>query len=158
MSEHDLSARVVTHEAVMRGVDTGGTARTMHTVLGYDPGDPYAITITFRTRAGDVVWTFARELLTRGLTDPSGEGDVHIWPSLDTVGRAMVIIELCSPDGDLVAQARTQDIYHFVSRSLAAVPAGEESDFLDLDQLIDQVLRSAPQRPSPDDRSDALPE
>ena len=144
MSEHNLSADVVTQDVIMQGVDTGGTARIMDAALGYDPGDPYAISITFRTAAGDVVWTFARELLTRGLTDPSGEGDVHIWPSLDTVGRAIVIIELCSPDGDLVAQARTQDIYRFVSRSLAAVPAGAESDNLDLDQLIDRLLRSGP--------------
>ena len=144
MSEHNLSADVVTQELIMQGVDTGGTARTMDAALGYDPGDPYAVTVTFRARAGDVVWTFARELLARGLTDPSGEGDVHIWPSLDTVGRAMVIIELCSPDGDLVAQSRTQDIYRFVSRSLASVPAGAESDHLDLDQLIDQLLRSGP--------------
>ena len=144
MSEHNVSADVVTQDVIMQGVDAGGTARTMDMALGYDPADPYAITITFRTRAGDVVWTFARELLARGLTDPSGEGDVHIWPSLDTVGRAMVIIELCSPDGDLVAQAHTQDIYRFVSRSLAAVPAGAESAHLDLDKVIDQLLRSGP--------------
>ena len=35
-----------------------------------------------------------------------------------------MIIELCSPDGELVAQARTRDIYAFLGRALAAVPAG----------------------------------
>ena len=52
-----------------------------------------------------------------------------------------MIIELCSPDGELVAQARTRDIYQFLSRSLAAVPAGTETDRIDLDQLIDQLLQ-----------------
>jgi len=110
--------------------------------LGYNPADPFAVTVTFVTAAGDVVWTFARELLTRGLTDPAGEGDVHIWPCLDATGRAVVIIELSSPDGELVAQARTQDIYRFVSRSLALVPAGMESTYIDVDQLIDRLLHS----------------
>jgi len=123
-------------------VDAAGNVTPLDAALGYNPADPFAVTVTFVTAAGDVVWTFARELLTRGLTDPAGEGDVHIWPCLDATGRAVVIIELSSPDGELVAQARTQDIYRFVSRSLALVPAGMESTYIDVDQLIDRLLHS----------------
>ena len=118
-----------------------GTLTTVDAALGYDPADPFAVTATFVTVEGDVVWTFARDLLARGLSGPAGEGDVHIWPCVDAEGGATVIIELCSPDGELVAQARTCDVYPFLSRSLAAVPAGTEADRIDLDQLIDQLLQ-----------------
>jgi hypothetical protein len=133
---------VLTQDITIECVDAAGTVTSLEAALGYNPADPYAVTATFFTVAGDVVWTFARELLSRGLTDPAGEGDVHVWPCLDANGRATVIIELCSPDGELVAQARTQDVYRFVSRSLAAVPAGTESANMDVDHLIDQLLRS----------------
>ena len=141
MSERNLYADVVTHDLALLCVDPVGTLTTVDAALGYDPADPFAVTVTFVTVEGDVVWTFARDLLARGLTGPAGEGDVHIWPCVDADGGATVIIELCSPDGELVAQARTRDIYQFLGRSLAAVPAGTETDRIDLDQLIDQLLQ-----------------
>src|SRR5262245_32481968 len=133
---------VISQDIAMEVVDGAGNVTTLEAALGYDPRDPYAATATFVTSEGDVVWTFARELLSRGLTAPIGEGDVHVWPCLDAKGRAVVIIELSSPDGELVAQAKTQDVYRFVSRTLAAVPAGTESDHMDLDQLVDMLVRT----------------
>jgi hypothetical protein len=142
MSERHPSADVVTQDITMECVDAAGIVTTVDAMLSYHPADPYAVTATLPTAAGDVVWTFARELLSLGLTHPADAGDVHIWPFLDANNRATVIIELCSPHGELVAQAPTQDIYRFVSRSLAAVPAGTESDHMDIDQLINQLLQS----------------
>jgi len=133
---------VITQDIVMECVDAAGNVTTLDASLGYDPADPYAVTATFRTAAGGVVWTFARDLLSRGLTTPTGEGDVHVWPCLDANGRAVVIVELTSPDGELVAQARTSDVYRFVSRALAVVPAGLESGRMDMDALIEQLLRA----------------
>ena len=133
----------VTQTVPMDCVDVEGQAITLDAELGYYPADPYAVTATFRTPGGDVVWTFARELLTAGLTSPAGDGDVHVWPCLDASGRAVVIIELNSPDGELLVQAPTKDIYRFVNRTLAAVPAGNESDFIDVDLLINQLLEAA---------------
>lgn len=141
--QHDAMVDVVTQDVTMECVDASGTVTMLATTLGYNPADPYAVTATFRTGAGAVVWTFARELLTRGLTSPTGEGDVHVWPCLDAAGRAVVIIELSSPDGELIAQALTSDIYRFVSRSLALVPGGLESTHLDLDDLIAELLTDA---------------
>jgi len=138
--QNDVNADVISQDITMDCVDAAGTVTSLDAALGYDPADPYAVTATFRTAAGSVVWTFARELLSRGLTTPTGEGDVHIWPCLDSAGRAVVIIELSSPDGELIAQAPTQDVYRFVSRSLALVPAGLESAYVDLDELIVQLL------------------
>jgi hypothetical protein len=142
MSERHVSADVVTQDIRMECVDAEGIVTTVDAMLGYHSADPYAVTATFPTATGDVVWTFARELLSRGLTHPADAGDVHIWPFLDDHSRSTVIIELCSRYGELVAQAPTQDISRFVRRSLAAVPAGTESDHIDVDGLINQLLHS----------------
>lgn len=141
MRKHDDTVSgTVRQEIVLECVDADGQAMTLAAELGFDPADPYAVTATFRTTGGDVIWTFARELLSRGLTAPAGEGDVHVWPCLDAAGRAVVIIELSSPDGELLVQAPSKDLNEFVSRTLVAVPHGSESDFMDVDQLIGQLL------------------
>ena len=141
MRKHDDTfSSDVTQDVTMECVDVEGQAMTLAAELGFSPADPYAVTATFRTTGGDVIWTFARELLSRGLTAPAGEGDVHVWPCLDASGRAVVIIERSSPDGELLVQAPTQDVYDFVNRTLAVVPHGTESDHINVDQLIDQLL------------------
>jgi Streptomyces sporulation and cell division protein, SsgA len=121
-------------------VDLAGTARQLVAELAYDAEDPFAITMTFRTKAGDVPWVFHRELLLGGLTNPVGEGDVHIWPSIDLDGRAVAVIELQSNNGSFVARASTQEIYQFVSGTLSLVPLGAER--IDVDALIDSLLPS----------------
>jgi hypothetical protein len=138
--QDDTFSGHVTQDVTMECVDVEGRAMTLAAELGYVPADPFAVTATFRTTGGDVIWTFARELLSRGLTAPAGEGDVHVWPCLDASGRAVVIIELSSPDGELLVQAPTQEIYEFVNRTLTAVPEGRESDFVNVDALISQLL------------------
>ena len=134
------SSSTVSQDVTMRCVDPGGQAVLIEVCLGYRPEEPYAVTATFRTEWGDVVWTFARDLLRQGLTDPAGEGDVHIWPCLDENGGAVVVVELSSPDGELVAQAPTREVTRFVNRTLARVPAGTESEYLDLDLLVAELL------------------
>ena len=44
----------------------------------------------------EVCWTFARELLLDGQYEPTGDGDVHVWPCLSPRGDAVVIR---GPDG-----------------------------------------------------------
>jgi hypothetical protein len=68
------------------------------------------------------------------MTDPAGEGDIQLWPSIDENGRAAVVMELCSPDGRLVTQLLTNELYRFLTRTLAAVPLGTE--WIDLDQMV----------------------
>lgn len=140
IQNHNTDRDHVTQSVSMECVDGAGQVLSLDAVLGYAAGDPYAVTTTFRTPAGDVVWTFARELLIRGLTSPAGDGDVHVWPCLDSGGNAVVIVELNSPDGELLVQVPTKELYRFVNRTLAAVPVGSESDHLDLDQLIGQLM------------------
>ena len=52
----------------------------------------------------------------------------------------MVSIELSSPDGHLVLLASSADVQDFLARSVAVVAPGTESDYFDVDMLINQVL------------------
>ena len=81
-------------------------------------------------------WEFARDLLGRGLINPNGDGDVHIWPNQDGEGHAVVIIELCSPQGHALIELPTEDVLDFIARSYTMVASGHESAHLDLDATI----------------------
>ncbi|MFZ2503525.1 MAG: SsgA family sporulation/cell division regulator [Nocardioides sp.] len=121
-------------------VDACGNAHTLQAELGYDANDPYAVTMTFRVPGEDVVWSYGRELLASGLAEPVGDGDVHVWPEHDHDAGASIMIELCSPDGHLLAAARAHDIHRFLLRSHAIVPVGQESSYLDVDRLISALF------------------
>lgn len=131
---------VVTQPVALELIDTAGTATPIEAELRYDPADPYAVTTVFKTGGSQVRWTFGRELLTEGLYEPAGDGDVHVWPCLDSSGHAVVIIELCSPDGEALVQARTGDLQKFVERMNQAVARGAESDLVDVDAAIAAIF------------------
>jgi hypothetical protein len=121
-------------------IDAAGGATPLDTELAYDPRDPFAVSATFNTIAGDVRWTFGRDLLIGGLYEPTGDGDVHVWPCLDNEGEPVVIIELCSPDGEALVQVRTTEITAFVERMTAAVAPGAEADYTDVDAAIAAIF------------------
>jgi len=104
----------------------------------YDPADSCAVTLALQTASGPVHWTFARELLMDGQYEPSGDGDVHVWPCLSATGEAVVIVELCSPAGETLLQFPTRAVQEFVYSSLDVVPAGSEK--FDVDGWIEQLL------------------
>jgi sporulation and cell division protein SsgA len=104
----------------------------------YDPADPLAVTMVIESIHGPVRWTFARELILNGRFEPTGDGDVHVWPCLDIEGAAVVIIELESPAGSTLLQFPSRAVQEFVSASLAAVPEGTEQH--DMDAWIEQLL------------------
>jgi hypothetical protein len=112
-----------------------------HTLVAefvYDPADCCAVTLVLQTASGPVNWTFARELLMDGQYEPSGDGDVHVWPCLSSCGEAVVIVELCSPAGETLLQFPSRAVQEFVYSSLEAVPAGSET--VDVDGWIEQLL------------------
>ena len=130
----------VAMDVTVECMDASGGLHHIDTLLGYQASDPYAVTMTFLTAGGDLVWTFGRDLLLRGVSVPTGDGDVHVCPSLGVDGRAVVLVELSSPDGHLILQARTQEITDFLDRAVAVVPEGAEGAHLDLDALVDRLL------------------
>jgi hypothetical protein len=113
--------------------------------LSYDHGDPYAIRVAFHTGGADVVeWTFARALLTDGVTHPVGEGDVQVWPS-HSGGRPVVCLSLSSPSGRALFEAPLAELVEFLTKSYAVVPTGSESDYVDVEAELALLLWSGPE-------------
>jgi sporulation and cell division protein SsgA len=108
--------------------------------FSFDPADPYAVTMKLEARCGSVTWTFARELLAEGLYHPSGDGDVQVWPCLSNTGEAVVIVELCSPDGTALLQTPSRAVQAFVTSVYDSVPAGTESSHVSINALVAQLL------------------
>ncbi|HSJ20876.1 MAG TPA: SsgA family sporulation/cell division regulator [Nocardioidaceae bacterium] len=133
---------VVSQALTLELIDSTGAATPLEAELQYDPRDPYAVTTVFMTGRSQVRWTFGRDLLASGLYEPSGDGDVHVWPCLDADGHAVVIVELSSPDGEALVQARTGDLSIFVEKMSKAVVPGTESEYLDLDATINAILEA----------------
>lgn len=136
------SAPIVTASIELEFVDPQGEAASIEADLSFDPADPYAITMAFRSGEQEVLWTFARELLLHGRYEPTGDGDVHLWPCLSSEGNAVVIIELRSPHGEVLVQTETRNVDHFLTAMLTSVPDGQESTFVDFDVELAAILNA----------------
>ncbi len=116
--------------------------------LRYDVADPYAVQISFHTgpeAQGDVVqWTFARQLLSEGVSLPSGEGDVQVWPSTSAGGR-VACLSLSSPSGRALFELPLADLVEFLGDTYKAVPAGSESAYVDVDSELALLLWAEPE-------------
>jgi Streptomyces sporulation and cell division protein, SsgA len=141
------AAPAVVQPVTLRCLGRDNTSGRLHARFEYETADPWAVWIRFGEQESSIRWGLARHLLAEGLTDPAGDGDVQLWPGTDKEGHSVVVMEFRSPDGRLIAEAPTRDVYRFLTRSLAVVPAGSEADHLDLDALIADLLdtSSAPE-------------
>lgn len=126
----------------LRLVTSTGSTLPVRADLHYDPRDPYAVRVAFHTGGPEVVeWTFARELLTEGVSRASGEGDVQVWPSSDD-GRPIVYLALSSPSGRALFETGMDELVGFLTRTYVAVPTGSESDHLEIDAALRELLDS----------------
>ncbi len=120
--------------------EEGGTS-PVQAELRYDAADPFAVRGDFCLDEQIVRWVFARTLLRTGLYEPTGAGDVRVRPWLDDEGRAVVLIELSSPDGSAALRAPTSDLAFFLLRTEDLVPIGSESAHVDLDSALVRLLQ-----------------
>src|SRR5215207_1726468 len=104
---------VVTSEVELQLVVPGDAMLPVPAHLTYDTCDPYAVRATFLAGEDSVEWVFARDLLAAGMEQPTGDGDVRVWPT----GPDIVLIALASPDGRAVLAARSSEVGGFVSRT-----------------------------------------
>jgi hypothetical protein len=136
---------LVTTDLSLQLAVPGGACLPVSAAFRYDPADPYAVHVDFRTGGDDIVeWTFARQLLADGVTHPVGEGDVQVWPSGDDEVQA-VCLSLSSPSGSALFDMPLAGLVEFLTRTYAAVPTGLESDFVDLDAELALLVWSDPQ-------------
>ena len=136
----DITAQAITEQMRMEFVDTEGLSTPLNAEFEYDPADPFAVSILFKAEPVPVRWTFARELLVEGFYEPTGDGDVHVWPCLSAEGSAVVILELNSPSGEVLVQVSSRAVSAFVQQMLTAVPQGSEADLLDFDNELTELL------------------
>ncbi|MFH8344542.1 SsgA family sporulation/cell division regulator [Streptomyces sp. NPDC018045] len=126
-----------------RLIATMPRSREVPARLRYDSGDPLAVHVVFPPAASldgaEVVWTFARDLLAEGLREPSGKGDVHIWPC----GPATAMLEFHTADGLAMVQFQARDLRRFLMRSYGVVALGSESRHLDVEGDLAALLREA---------------
>jgi Streptomyces sporulation and cell division protein, SsgA len=112
--------------------------------LFYCSADPYAIRVVFHDGPDEpVAWTFARDLLSIGLQERAGPGDVTIWPSAGSDGGArgsVLNIELTSPFGQAHFEASARRISDFLRRTYQIIPAGEESEHIDFEAGLRYLL------------------
>lgn len=121
-------------------IDDSAETTLLAAELGYTPTDPFAVTATFETARGPVTWMFARELLLVGMLEPTGDGDVHIWPTLTARGRAAAMFDLCAPEGSALLRIDCAPLMQFLALTYACVAPGAEPAHLDVGALVDDIL------------------
>ena len=138
--QKEITAQAITEQMRLEFVDMEGLSTPLDAEFEYNPGDPFAVSILFSDEPAPVRWTFARELLIEGFYEPTGDGDVHVWPCLNTEGNAVVILELSSPSGEVLVQVGSRALSAFIRKMVETVPLGSEASAVDLDAEIAQLF------------------
>lgn len=115
--------------------------------LYYSREDPYAIRVAFHVGLDEPVeWIFARELLSAGMDGAEGAGDVKVWPSNDSQGGlpgTILNLQLSSPYGQAHFEVPADEVATFLVRTYQLVPAGRESEHVDVEAELTDLLRQA---------------
>ncbi|MGB8651031.1 MAG: SsgA family sporulation/cell division regulator [Mycobacteriales bacterium] len=132
----------VTAELELRLVVPGGPSLPVLAGLRYDSNDPWAVRVAFQTGGegdGVVEWMFARQLLTDGVAQAVGEGDVRVWPALHGDER-VINLAMASPSGAALFEIDRDALVEFLQQTYLAVPTGSEEDVVDLDAELQLLL------------------
>lgn len=97
----------------------------------YDPTDPYAVSVTIHDDESQTsyVWDFERNLLSRGLDEDAGKGDVHFMPldsSPHRPTRWLTSMRLSSPERTAVFLLPRMPLRQFLQQTYVRVPVGKE--------------------------------
>jgi hypothetical protein len=134
------SSSTASAEVGLRLVVPDRTTVPLLATLEYAADDPYAIRVAFHVGDDDPVeWIFARELLTVGVVRRVGDGDVQVWPADDVRDRTLNL-SLSSPFGTAHFEAPLTPLTDFLNRTYEIVAAGRESDFIDIEAELDDLL------------------
>lgn len=133
---------VIEQAVQARLISTAPQLENVPATLSYDREDPFAVHMAFPPPATlegiDVVWTFARELLTAGLEAEAGVGDVQLRP----YGYGRTVLEFHATEGVAMVHVRTSELRGFLRQTHELVPQGTEHRYLDVDQDLAQLLNS----------------
>ncbi|MGN6473799.1 MAG: SsgA family sporulation/cell division regulator [Mycobacteriales bacterium] len=132
------SSRTVTTRLMLSVSAATGDAR-LEAELRYDLSDPLAVSLAIGTQCDEpVIWVFARDLLSAGISGPSGEGDITIEPATD--GDAQEIRITHATDCLATLLAPRDRVVEFLVETFTRVPSGSEFDEVDFDSEIAALL------------------
>jgi hypothetical protein len=152
------SSTTISAELGLRLVVPQQTIVPLVASMFYSGSDPYAVRMAFHVGTDEPVeWIFARDLLAAGIESRQGEGDVHVWPSSGSgslsadlglpgsaePGEKVLNIELSSPFGQAHFEAPAQAMAAFLRRTYQIVPPGQESNHIDIEAELNDLLRKA---------------
>ena len=137
----------VTAELELRLVVPGGPSLPVIASLRYESADPWAVRVGFQTGVGNedgsgdgvVEWIFARQLLTDGVANTVGEGDVRVWPSVID-HEHFVNLAMASPSGSAIFEIDRDALVEFLQQTYLSVPTGLEENVVDLDAELAILL------------------
>jgi hypothetical protein len=140
-----MSSSTVSAEVELRCVVQQQMIAPLAASFSYSREDPYAIRLAFHVGQDEPIkWVFARDLLSMGMVGRAGTGAVLVWPSAgseDSAAGSVLNIELRSSSGCALFEAPADEISDFVRRTCQIVPAGEESDHLNFESELTDLLR-----------------
>jgi hypothetical protein len=96
-----------------------------------------------------VEWILARDLLAAALHSREGIGDVQAWPSAASgdgvagIGPKVLNISMTSPFGHAQFEASAAAVGAFLAQTYQVVPDGHESDYMDFDAELTELLSQA---------------
>ncbi|MGW7426166.1 SsgA family sporulation/cell division regulator [Streptomyces sp. NPDC054813] len=129
------------HKLTVQLVLSHDLSVSIRAALQYDADDPYAVRAVFHTpdQSGTVEWLLSRDMLAQALSEHTGHGDVHMWPT-GRSGRDVVSMVLRSPAGSALLEFPAQGVESFLRETWSVVPPGTESSRLDLDAKLAQLM------------------
>jgi hypothetical protein len=110
--------------------------------LSYQAADPYAVRLAVTIGDAPGAWAIGRDLLSEGLTRPVGEGEARIWASPFGL-RQVVWIRFGQHQRTALIELAMEDLRAFVDQTYKLVPVGSEPLYIDVDSLIDGLIRDA---------------
>ncbi|WP_210587678.1 SsgA family sporulation/cell division regulator [Streptomyces sp. GESEQ-35] len=109
--------------------------------FSYDESLPLEVRVEFSNATGGVVaWALSRDLLIAGLHQPSGHGDVRIWPPCRRHDGHSLWVLLQGRIGAALLEIRVAPLHAWLVRTLRSVPFGTEGLSMDWDESFERVL------------------
>lgn len=120
-----------------------GTRLPIPVELSYDKKIPYEVGITFFPEEPDKrTWTAGRDLVRKGTQTEGGKfaGLMDVKVGTSDLDEGILILELHSPDGCAIFEAKKDPLVTFLNKTEKIVPSGEEMKHIDIDETIKKLL------------------